>query len=69
PQPLQINTLQFHRPQQWSMVPGQPPGHAAPRDHPQDGTAPPFGKIYNMSEVEFHMLKDYLNDMLGKGFI
>ncbi|KAG6899129.1 hypothetical protein C0993_000452 [Termitomyces sp. T159_Od127] len=24
----------------------------------EDGTAPPFGKIYNMSEVELHALKD-----------
>ncbi|KAG5722479.1 hypothetical protein E4T56_gene2867 [Termitomyces sp. T112] len=35
----------------------------------EEGTSPPFGKIYNMSKVELRALKEYLNDMLGKGFI
>ncbi|KAG6877186.1 hypothetical protein C0993_009534 [Termitomyces sp. T159_Od127] len=35
----------------------------------KDSTTPQFSKIYNMLEVKFHALKDYLNDMLGKGFI
>ena len=43
-----------------------------PYDHKidlEEGTEPPFGKIYNMSETELKLLKDYLDDMLGKGFI
>ncbi|KAG5718803.1 hypothetical protein E4T56_gene2697 [Termitomyces sp. T112] len=35
----------------------------------EEGTSPPFGKIYNMSEIELQALKEYLDDMLGKGFI
>ncbi|KAG5330778.1 hypothetical protein C0989_008566, partial [Termitomyces sp. Mn162] len=35
----------------------------------EEGTSLPFGKIYNMSEVKLQALKEYLNDMLGKGFI
>ncbi|KAG5719203.1 hypothetical protein E4T56_gene11782 [Termitomyces sp. T112] len=35
----------------------------------EEGTSPPFGKIYNMSEIELRALKEYLDDMLGKGFI
>ncbi|KAG5717863.1 hypothetical protein E4T56_gene1431 [Termitomyces sp. T112] len=33
------------------------------------GTSPPFGKIYNMSEIKLQALKDYLDNMLNKGFI
>ena len=32
-------------------------------------SAPPFGKLYNMSEKELKALKDYIDNMLGKGFI
>ncbi|KAG5724402.1 hypothetical protein E4T56_gene15992 [Termitomyces sp. T112] len=35
----------------------------------EEGTSPPFDKIYNMSEIELRALKEYLDDMLGKGFI
>ncbi|KAG5726354.1 hypothetical protein E4T56_gene18912 [Termitomyces sp. T112] len=35
----------------------------------EEGTSPPLGKIYNMSEIELWTLKEYLDDMLGKGFI
>ncbi|KAG5727057.1 hypothetical protein E4T56_gene20306 [Termitomyces sp. T112] len=35
----------------------------------EEGTSPPFGKIYNMSKVELQALKEYLDDMLSKGFI
>ncbi|KAG5719441.1 hypothetical protein E4T56_gene20638 [Termitomyces sp. T112] len=35
----------------------------------EEGTSPPFGKIYNMSKIELQALKEYLDDMLGKGFI
>ncbi|KAG5718343.1 hypothetical protein E4T56_gene8366 [Termitomyces sp. T112] len=35
----------------------------------EEGTSPPFGKIYNMSKIELRALKEYLDDMLGKGFI
>ncbi|KAG5736000.1 hypothetical protein E4T56_gene18382 [Termitomyces sp. T112] len=47
-----------------------PPHHSY--DHKidlEEGTSPSFGKIYNMSEIELWVLKDYLNDMLGKDFI
>ncbi|KAG5718731.1 hypothetical protein E4T56_gene2681 [Termitomyces sp. T112] len=35
----------------------------------KEGTSPLFGKIYNMSKIELQALKEYLDDMLGKGFI
>ncbi|KAG5716111.1 hypothetical protein E4T56_gene10872 [Termitomyces sp. T112] len=35
----------------------------------KEGTSPLFGKIYNMSEIELRALKEYLDNMLGKGFI
>jgi hypothetical protein len=35
----------------------------------EENTTPPHGKLYNMSEVELKTLKDYLDDMLDKGFI
>ncbi|KAG5343806.1 hypothetical protein C0989_002186, partial [Termitomyces sp. Mn162] len=35
----------------------------------EEGTSPPFGKIYNMSKVKLQTSKEYLNNMLGKGFI
>ena len=35
----------------------------------EEGMTPPHGKLYNMSEVELKTLKDYLDDMLDKGFI
>ncbi|KAG5720269.1 hypothetical protein E4T56_gene3343 [Termitomyces sp. T112] len=35
----------------------------------EEGTSPPFGKIYNISEIELQALKEYLDDILGKGFI
>ncbi|KAG5726085.1 hypothetical protein E4T56_gene1635 [Termitomyces sp. T112] len=35
----------------------------------EEGTSPPFGKIYNMSKIELQALKEYLDDMLGKDFI
>jgi len=35
----------------------------------EEGMEPPFRKIYNMSETELKLLKDYIDDMLGKGFI
>jgi hypothetical protein len=35
----------------------------------ENNVLPPVGKIYNMSEKELGALKDYLDDMLGKGFI
>jgi len=43
-----------------------------PYDHKidlEEGMETPFGKIYNMSEMELKLLKDYIDDMLGKGFI
>ncbi|KAG5735334.1 hypothetical protein E4T56_gene11036 [Termitomyces sp. T112] len=35
----------------------------------EEGTSPPFGKIYNMSKIKLRALNEYLNDMLGKGFM
>ncbi|KAG5734840.1 hypothetical protein E4T56_gene653 [Termitomyces sp. T112] len=35
----------------------------------EEGTSPLFVKIYNMSEVKLQALKEYLNNMLSKGFI
>ncbi|KAG5727488.1 hypothetical protein E4T56_gene12005 [Termitomyces sp. T112] len=35
----------------------------------KEGTSPPFGMIYNMSKIELQALKEYLDDMLSKGFI
>jgi hypothetical protein len=35
----------------------------------EEGTNPPYGKLYNMSEVELKVLKDYLDKMLDKGFV
>ena len=38
-----------------------------PYDHKidlEEGMEPPFGKIYNMSETELKLLKDYIDDML-----
>ncbi|KAG5724661.1 hypothetical protein E4T56_gene3712 [Termitomyces sp. T112] len=35
----------------------------------EEGTSPPFDKIYNMSEIELQALKEYLDNMLSKGFI
>ncbi|KAG5727060.1 hypothetical protein E4T56_gene20311 [Termitomyces sp. T112] len=35
----------------------------------KEGALPPFGKIYNMSKVKLQALKEYLDNMLGKGFI
>jgi hypothetical protein len=32
-------------------------------------TMPSIGKLYNMSGPELEVLKDYIDDMLGKGFI
>ncbi|KAG5721949.1 hypothetical protein E4T56_gene18387 [Termitomyces sp. T112] len=35
----------------------------------EEGTSPLFGKIYNMSKIKLWALKEYLDNMLGKGFI
>ncbi|KAG5716136.1 hypothetical protein E4T56_gene10941 [Termitomyces sp. T112] len=35
----------------------------------KEGASPLFGKIYNMSKIKLQALKEYLDDMLGKGFI
>jgi hypothetical protein len=43
-----------------------------PYDHKielEEGKQPPTGRVYNMSQVELKALKEYLDDMLGKGFI
>ena len=34
-----------------------------------DNQDPPFGKIYNMSATELEVLKNYIDEMLAKGFI
>lgn len=41
-------------------------------DHPiqvDEGTTPFFGPIYSMLETELTSLKEYIEEMLGKGFI
>jgi hypothetical protein len=43
-----------------------------PYDHKidlEDGSSVPPGRVYNMSTVELQALKDYLDEMLNKGFI
>lgn len=35
----------------------------------EEGTTPPFGPIYLMSETELKTLKTYIDDMFNKGFI
>ena len=43
-----------------------------PYDHTidlEEGAAPPYGPIYSMSEMELKALREYLDDILGKGFI
>ena len=43
-----------------------------PYDHTidlEEGATPPYGPIYSMSETELKALREYLDDMLGKGFV
>jgi hypothetical protein len=35
----------------------------------QNGTQPPFGPIYNLSQNELSALKDYIEENLAKNFI
>ncbi|KAG5734540.1 hypothetical protein E4T56_gene4309 [Termitomyces sp. T112] len=69
------NAGESHPPSKDSPSAAEPPGSAEPdrdrlgRINLEEGTSPPFGKIYNMSEIELQALKEYLNDMLSKGFI
>lgn len=35
----------------------------------EEGTKPPFGPLYNMSELELKALREYLEENLSKGFI
>ena len=47
-----------------------PPHH--PYDHTikiEDDGSPPHGPIYPLSNTKLEALRDYLEDMLGKGFI
>lgn len=47
-----------------------PPHHAC--DHAitlEPDAKPPFGLLYNLSQKELFMLKEYINDNLAKGFI
>jgi hypothetical protein len=48
------------------------PSHHADVDHEidlEEGTKPIFGPIYNLSENELKVLRDYIDEMLEKGFI
>jgi Reverse transcriptase (RNA-dependent DNA polymerase)/gag-polyprotein putative aspartyl protease len=48
------------------------PPHRGHLDHAVDlepGTKPTFGPIYNLSEAELAVLKEYIRDYLEKGFI
>jgi hypothetical protein len=50
----------------------KPPPHRPGVDHeiPLVANAKPvFGSIYNMSETEIKLLKDYIDNMVAKGFI
>ena len=43
-----------------------------PYDHTidlEEGTTPPYGPIYPMSPTELQLVREYLEEMLGKGFI
>lgn len=43
-----------------------------PYDHAidlEEGTTPPHGPVYSMSELELKSLREYLEEMLGKGYI
>ena len=35
----------------------------------EEGKSPPFGPIYQLSEKELKVLKEYVDDNLAKGFI
>jgi hypothetical protein len=35
----------------------------------EDNKDPPLGKFYAMSTAELQALKDYIDEMMGKGFI
>lgn len=48
------------------LPPHRPYDHHIPL---KDGTTPPFGPIYSLSEVELKTLKEYLDENLEKGFI
>ncbi|THV06360.1 hypothetical protein K435DRAFT_587280, partial [Dendrothele bispora CBS 962.96] len=61
---------------QWKKVFSLAEAKTMPPHRPYDMTIdtinqelPPLGKLYNMSERELKELKDYIDDMLGKGFI
>ena len=48
------------------------PPHRAHMDHAinlQLGTTPPFGPLYSMTQQELTVLKEYLDEILAKGFI
>jgi len=43
-----------------------------PYDHTieiEEGAKIPYGSIYNMSEIELTTLREFIDDMMGKGFI
>lgn len=40
-----------------------------PQNQPRGRSRTPFGKVYNMYETELKLLRDYIDNMLGKGFI
>src|SRR5204862_7527538 len=48
------------------------PPHRGPLDHhinPEPGSKPVFGPIYNLSETELQVLKEYIDENLRKRFI
>ena len=49
-----------------SLPPHQPYDHTIDLE---EGTTPPYGPIYSMSETELKSLREHLDDALGKGFI
>jgi hypothetical protein len=50
----------------------QLPPHRGSLDHSiplEEGAKPPFGPIYNLSELELQVLREYIDEHLSKGFI
>ena len=56
----------FSREEAKAMPPHRPYDHKVDTENDQ---VPPRGPIYPMSEVELKALREFLDDMLGKGFI
>jgi hypothetical protein len=56
----------FSKARAQKLPPHRPYDH---RIHLIEGSTPPYGPIYSLSETELKQLRDYLDDHLAKGFI